>query len=788
MNSRLRKLLPVLVFLCFTSSLFAQTRTQIRGKVVNAQEQPIEFATIYLWDAKDDQKKGGAITDAGGEFQLSTGIQDFYVSIQFMGFQTQTFRDIELVNGKADLGTIVLQPEDVKLDEVVIATEKSRTEFKLDKRIFRVGSDLSSTGSSALEVLNNVPSVNVDIEGAISLRGSQGVQILINGKPSVLASEEGNALGSITADMIESVEVITNPSAKYEAEGTSGIINIVLKKNERKGLNGSLTLNTGLPHNHSFGLSLSKRTEKLNLFTQLGAGYRELPRFRENINRDLVNNTTLLSDGIEYRNENYYQVIVGADYYLNPLNVITLTGRFALELEDQPSFTNFSLLDASDTPINEWYREETTEAVNPKYRYELNYKRDFTDHEDHDLVFSALGDFFGKDQSSEFFTTATKGVSPNGDQQTRTNFQESVFTFKLDYTRPFLEKFTLETGSQYVIQDVGNDFAVSELIDGEWIQDPSQTNVFEFNQKVLGVYSTTAYEGSKWGLKLGLRVENTDLQTLLVNTNEENDRNYTNFFPTFHSSYKFNEFFSVQAGYSRRIFRPRLWDLNPFFNIRNNFSIRTGNPNLMPEFTDSYEVTSILLLKKASLNLGVFHRYTTDVVERISRFEEGVSIVQPLNIGTNRATGIEFNGKFTPTKKITLNGDFNFLFFNRQGEFNQRNFDFTASQWTTKLNLKVKLPADIDAEVTGHYQSRYQTVQGERADNLFADLGVRKKFMKGKAVLNFSVRDIFASRVREITTSQPEFFLYSRRQRGRFLTLSFSYSIGKGEAMQFAGK
>ena len=220
-----------------------------------------------------------------------------------------------------------------------------------------------------------------------------------------------------------------------------------------------------------------------------------------------------------------------------------------------------------------------------------------------------------------------------------------------------------------MIQDVSNDFEVSELIDGDWVTDPSQTNVFEFDQKVLGVYGTGAYEGTKWGLKLGLRLENTDLKTFLVNTNEENLQNYTNLFPSVHSSYKFSEFMSVQAGYSRRVSRPRLWDLNPFFNIRNNFSIRTGNPNLLPEFTDSYEINSIFLFGKASFNVGLFHRYTTDVVERVSFFEDGVSIVQPLNIGTNRATGLEFNGKYSPAKWLTFNGDFNFLYFTRLGMF-----------------------------------------------------------------------------------------------------------------------
>lgn len=782
----------ILFFIFFLSfvSLFAQNQqTLIQGRVLLGDTQePVAFATVTLEDTDLQQKVAGTTTGEDGKFTLKTSAKNFVVEISFIGYEPQKISEFEVVNGKVELGTIELGESNISLDEVVIAGEKSTTEFKLDKRVFNVGTDLSSTGASALDVLNNVPSVNVSIEGAISLRGSGGVQILINGKPSVLASEEGNALGTITADMIEKIEVITNPSAKYEAEGTSGIINIVLKKEERKGLNGSFSVNTGTPHNHSFGLSLNRRTEKFNLFSQFGVGYREMPNWTENINEDLVNNTSIISSGLEFRNEQFYNVILGTDYHINEYNVLTLSGSFTYEAEDQPSETIFEQLDESGSSIASWTRNETTTAQNPKYQYEFNYKRDFKDHEDHDLVFSALGRFFGKSQESEFGNEAIFGKTPVNDQQTRTSFQEANYTFKLDYTKPFTDKITMETGAQYVIQDVGNDFAVNDLIDGEWVNDPNQTNNFEYDQKVLGAYTTGAYEGNRWGLKLGLRVENTDLNTLLVTTNEANQLNYTNLFPSAHTSYKFSEFISIQAGYSRRIFRPRLWDLNPFFNPRNNFNIRTGNPDLLPEFTDSYEITSIYLLGKASLNFGVFYRYTTDVIERITLFEEGVNITKPLNIGTNRATGIEFNAKYSPAKWLTFNGDFNFLYFNREGTFDQTNFDFSANQWSTKLNTKFKLPAQFDLEVTGRYESREVTIQGVRSPNYFADMGLRKKIGKGKAIFSLSVRDIFASRIRETNTFQPTFYSYSFRQRGRFIVLGFSYGFGKGEAMEYGGR
>ena len=784
-------LLLLIAFSFNFSALIAQSpTTEITGKVLeSASQQPMEYATIQVLDAATQQLLTGTVTAPDGTFSLKTEATDFNVAIGFIGFVTTKITEFDRRNGKIDVGTVALSEDTETLDEVVVRGEKSQTEFKLDKRVFNVGQDLSSTGASALEVLNNVPSVNVSIEGQVRLRGSAGVQILINGKPSVLASNDGNALGTITADMIEKVEVITNPSAKYDAEGTSGIINIVIKKEEKRGLNGSVTLNTGVPNNHSLGLSINNRTEKFNLFSQLGVGHRTFPEQYETINRNLVNDTTVSSIGNSDKNETFFNVILGTDYHINAYNVLSLTGHFAYELETEYSDTDFSLLDATNTRSSQWNRNEVTEATNPKYQYELQYKKDFPDHEDHTLLFSALGSFFGKDQSSEYNNTPVAGEELfNEQQQTRTDFLQGEYTFKLDYTHPFTEAFTLETGAQYVITDVANDFAVSNWADNRWVEDPDLTNIFEYNQKVLGVYSTGAYEGNKFGVKLGLRVENTDLSTLLIDTEQSNRQKFTNLFPSAHTSYKVMDNLSLQAGYSRRISRPGLWDLNPFFNIRNNFSIRTGNPLLQPEYTNSYEVTGIFDQGPVSFSAAVYHRYTTDVVEEVSTFADNVSLTRPENIGTNRATGLELNSKYSPTDWWSLSGDFNYNYFQREGTFEATSFDFNADQWSGRLNNKFKLPADLDLEVTGNYQSRFQTFQRKQSGYFFADLGVRKKVMKGKTILHLSVRDVFASRIFESVTTQPTFNLYNFQQRGRFITVGISYGFGKGEAMEFSGQ
>lgn len=787
MKNRLSKIVFIILILLGNISLMAQQKNAhiILGEIKDGSTQTaISYATISIVNAATKQILSGTISNGEGVFSLKTTATDFYVEVSFMGFKTKTIKDFDVTKSRINLGTVILEEDSEQLAAVEVRAEVSKTQFKLDRKVFNVGKDIASTGVSALEVLNNVPSVNVNIEGEVSLRGSGGVQILIDGKPSVLADDSSNALGTITADMIESIEVITNPSAKYDAEGTAGLLNIILKKEEKRGLNGSISLNTGTPDNHSVGVSLNRRTEKFNLFTQLGGGYRSMPRDNENINLNKENNSKVESFGTNYRNESFFNFILGTDYHIDDYNVLTLSGNIAYEWEDQPSRTDYRSFD-NDVLDSEWYRVEETKAENPKWQYEFNYKKEFKNNKEHTLLFSALGRFFGKETDSEF---ENNGNTSQEDQETNTDFQQADYTFKLDYTNPITEHYTIEAGSQYVINDVGNDYEVRDYNGSEFVADPELTNNFEYNQKVLAVYGTGAFEGESWGLKLGLRVENTDLQTLLTNNNQKNNQKYTDLFPSVHTSYKVTDNFSVQAGYSKRIYRPRLWDLNPFFSIRDNFNIRAGNPNLLPEYTDSFELTGIYKIGKATMNSSVYHRYTTDVMESIAIFDGNVQTTTPFNIGTKNTTGVEVNGKYSPIKWLTFNGDFNWNYFSREGEYNAENFDFNGDSWSSRVTSKIGFPEDIDLEITGNYRSSYKTVQGETSGFAFADVGVRKKILKGKAVINLAVRDLFASRISETIIDNDTTYQYSFGQRGRFFTLGFSYGFGKGEAMTYSGK
>jgi outer membrane receptor protein involved in Fe transport len=774
-------LLPLLV-LAFSAS----AQRSLRGVVVeNGSARPVPYATVVALPPTGETPLAGTSTDEAGAFRLSAPADAARLSVSFIGYRDTT---LALRDGRLDADTIVLRSASRRLEEVAVTAERSVVEFQLDKRVFRVGQDLASAGMGALDVLNNVPSVNVDVEGQVSLRGNTGVQILINGKPSVLSDEGAAALGTLTADMIEAVEVITNPSAKYEAEGSSGIINIVLKKEEKKGFNGSISANTGLPANHSLGVSLNRRTENFNFFTQFGAGYRSLPDSNRSVNLNRVDSTLVLSGGTEFRNERFANITLGTDYHIDERNVLTLSGSFAYEDEDQPSETRIEVLD-NDGLVTRYLREETTTAGNPKYQYDLQYERRFRNDEDHVLQFSTQGNFFGKVQESAFTHRLLDGAFTDPDQRTATDFYQQDFLFKFDYVNPLSDAVTLETGAQYDLNDVGNAFSVSNRdSSGAFVVDSGLTNDFRWDQRVLGVYATGAWERDAWGVKGGLRVEYTDLNTLLATTGQANRQRYTNLFPSLHASYKISPRVSVQAGYSRRIYRPRLWDLNPFFNIRNNYNVRRGNPDLLPEFADSWELTGIVILDKASFNASAYHLRTTDVIERVSFFEGNVSVTAPVNVGTRNQTGFELNGKYTPTSWLSVNGDVNYGMFVRDGRYEGQDFDFRGRQWFARVTARFKLPAALEVEITGDYNSPFRTVQGMVSGFAFMDAGLRKKFWNGKLVTNVSVRDAFASRIRESAQVQPGFYRYDFSRRGRFLTLGVSYSFGKGEAMTYSGR
>ncbi|NOU60334.1 outer membrane beta-barrel family protein [Marinifilum caeruleilacunae] len=790
MNKKLLSLFGLLITLsCFQA--FAETNIRkivVSGKIIEkSSEVPIEYATIAIL-ANDGQLITGGISGKDGSFQLESPRKDFYIKVSFIGYQTIEIKDFNIKNNKLELHAIYLSSSHAQLGDVIVRAEKSQTVFKLDKRVFNVGQDLVSAGGSALDILNNVPSVDVSIEGTISLRGSSSVQMLINGKPSVMASSK--TLGTITADMIDRVEVVTNPSAKYDAEGTSGIINIILKKDNKKGLNGAVTANVGSPKNYSFGLGMNRRTEKLNLFTQIGIGDRRFlsENYSKTINYLSDTQPQTISKGDGEKNEQFYNFILGADYHISKYQSISVSGHYAYESEDEYSTTNYEYNELLGSGTDESIRKETTSASNPKWQYELNYTKEFADNKERKLSASATGSFFGKDKISLFTNTEGNGYLNLKDEKIDNDFSNAEYSFQADYVHPFSEHTILESGVKMDI-NLNKDEQIQYDQSGEdWLVNDNLSNKFEFDQNISALYSTYAYEGEKISFKLGLRAEHEYKKSKLENTQENNSSNDTRLFPIFHTSYKMNEGFSLQAGYSKRIRRPHMWDLNPFESFRDPLNISKGNPDLKPSLSDAFEITAIRQFKSGSINASVFYTHTKDVVDDIYFVNDNVRTTMPVNVGKSKNTGVEINSKLEPLQWLSLLAEANFTAYKRTGSYEEQDFDFSNESWSARMTAKFKLPYQIDAEYKFRYRSKAESLQGFYKAISYSDFGIRKKFMKGKAVINLSVKDVFDSRKRKFESKSSDFYTYSEHRRsGRLWVVGISFGFGKGETMEYSG-
>lgn len=781
-------------FLLFivSSSVYSQTKTyQINGTIADLENHaPLEFSTITLLQQSDSSYIDGAVTNESGHFIILGPIEGSMLRVSYFGYKDLFFSDFssaKIESNTAHLDTIFLGNENAILETVEVRGEQSETIFKLDKRVFNVGKDLSNSGGSAVDVLNNVPSIEVTLEGGIRLRGNSGVQVLINGKPSVLTSDENNALGTIPADMIESVEVITNPSAKYDAEGTTGVINIILKEETKQGFNGSVTLNIGYPNNHSLGFSGNYRSKKVNFFGQVGVGTRRFVSVDTTINSTTYTDytSTLSSYGTGEKNEDFINVRIGSDFYINDYNTMSLSGHYAYEFEKEYADLEYLLLNNSDVTSN-FSRNETTSANNPKYQYDFHYQKKFKHGKDQVLDFNAVGSFFGKDKTSLFSSELITGDNIGVNQNSINNMKNSNYTYKLDYTHPFNKKWGWEIGGKYEINSNENYSEVYSQNDNVWEFDSLLSGDYGYTLGVLASYTTLAYEGKKFGIKSGLRFEQTN--ALATESGSSIGQwNYYNFFPSIHSSYKASKTLSFQIGYSKRISRPNMFELSPYVRFRDNYNLQTGNAALQPEFSDVIELTAIKNWKKVSFNVAVFQNYTYDVIESIITVQDNLTITSPINVGTSNNKGLEINSKYNLFKWMSMMLDGNLTYYVRQGEYEGTSFDFSSYRWSTKGTFKFKLPADIEIQSSVRYQSSIKYAFTEELGYAYMDAGIRKKFFKGKLIANFSARDVFNSRINRTSVSRSDYTYYTRSQRGRYFVLGISYNFGKGDAMEYSG-
>ena len=780
-----------LAIFLFSYHLAAQTNTAtVKGRLIDsASSSPLAFATIQIFNSEKKLVNGGLVTESG-EFSIDLPFGEYYAVLEFSGYPPLFTRSFVLSaqKPKLDLGSLRLASRTTVLEGVVVQGEKSYMQFSLDKKIFNVGKDLANAGGTASDILTNVPSVSVDPEGNVKLRGSDNVRILIDGKPSGLVSiKGGSGLQQLPASLIERVEIITNPSARYEAEGNAGIINIVLKKDRQQGFNGSVEAITGYPTNLGLAANFNYRHKKINFFINYGIAYRDQPGigklYQEVYSPDTTfilrqnNNSTLKGLNNNIRG--------GLDYYFSEKSILTAAYLFrrsdatrTMDIVYEDYYNSFSKLNNIIT------RRQDEEEQEPNSEYSLNYKRTFGA-KDHELT-AAIKFIDNWESSEQLFTQhyfEANGTQDNAKsilQQSLNDEFEKQWLFQLDYIKPIGKEGKFESGLRSSFRDMTNDYVVNEKNNnGEFVPLPGLDNVFVYNENIHSAYGILGNKQNKISYQAGLRAEWTDVQTTLVRTKEINPRNYVNLFPSAHLTLDLLKENALQLSYSRRVRRPFYNDLSPFMTYSDSRNFFSGNPDLDPEFSNVGEISHIKYFEKGTISSGLYYRSTKGKIDRIRRVnEDGNSSTRPENLVSEKAWGAEFIGAYTPVSWWKLDMSVNLFHADIDGTNILSTYKASTFSWFARQTSRFSLPHTIEMQIRGNYEAPQKTAQGKRKSLYYFDFSTSKDVFKGKGTMTLNVMDVFNSRKARNISKGTIFFTESESQsRRRQINFTLSYRI-----------
>ncbi len=768
----MRKTLLILSILSCINLASQEKNISISGKVMDKKTNtPLEFATITFLSTTNTTLITGAITNDKGAYTVKTIPGNYTIKIEFIGLKFKALENMDLQNDQTI--EIVYMEEDAKLLETVeVRTEKTIIEHKLDKKVFFVGNDMITKGGTANDILNNVPSVSVNSGGAVALRGNTGVRILINGKPSVLTSNNG--LEQIPSESIEKIEVITNPSSQYASEGTAGIINIVLKKNKTTGFGSSVQLTGGIPANHGIGYNINYKNKKINLFSDLRYRYMDFftrgSSLRANYSGDTIN-SYLASTINRARNNKTFNIYFGGDYYFNDKNTVTLSYYHRNNLSQNTVDYTFNYLNNTSNLDRKVIASEDYKEPQRSNQVELNYIKTFNK-EGKKFTVNMQYDFWNDDEN-ELITEQEKlpVELPIRTLKSRDIESSKDFILKADHTIPIKTKSKIDMGLQTEIRNINSEY---EVFDNTVLVD-SLNNLLRYNEQIIGAYLQFGSQIKKLQYLLGLRVEDSK-----TGSNDRIDqfniqKKYINFFPTAHFTYKVAEAFDLQLSYSRRISRPQFWQLNPFGGIADRRNLRIGNPDLNPMYTDSYELGTLFKWKKVSINPGIYYQYSTNIFEdiRVSG-DNGFLVEQAINAGTESRMGGEINIIYSPLKWLTLSGEANYYTFAQKGIFN-----FSDNALTSRLNTRIKF-SSWNFQANFNYQGARKSGQVDAKEQYWLDLGIGKDIWKEKATITFRADNIFDSRISKGAVIGTDYTLdYYSKNVGPRIYATFTYRFNR---------
>ncbi|MCK5169234.1 MAG: TonB-dependent receptor [Bacteroidales bacterium] len=755
----------------------------LKGFVFDANaNQPLEYATISMTRKKDNQLVNGTITDQTGFFKIKNVDFGMYsIEITFIGYKTKLLHDVAIRpdNKNVDLGQITLEPAVEKIGEAVVVADRPTMTYKIDKKIINVSQQHTSASGTAVEILETIPSVTVDIEGNVSLRGSESFTVLIDNKPTVL--DPSDALSQIPASAIENIEVITNPSAKFDPDGTSGIINIITKKHKLQGFNGIANLNAGMHERYGGDFLINWRKERINIFVGADFNNRNRKGRRNSENRTIYNDTTsyILSDGDFERGRQSYSVRGGFDWTLNPRNSLNFEARLGDRSSIRYNFTDYKEYTNPVTTIDLYNSEDESERGGLYYNLSLGYTHNFLKkgHQLYTLFNYRMRDF-GEESLNKLFDESEILIS--GQRSLESGPSQSYRT-QVDYTLPLQENSKFEAGYSARIDN-------SEEL-AEMYQYNPATDVFDYmtefmhdvshESNIQAIYGIYSGQTGKFGYQGGLRGEYTYRNITLQETGESSVIDRFDIFPSIHFSYNTAKENQVMASYSRRIQRPRGWYLEPFLTWSDAYNVRIGNPDLEPEYIDSYELSYLYKFGKNTLSTDVYYRITNNKIERTrSVYEENVFLSSYENVGKDYSLGVELMLGIDILKwwHIDLMG--NIYDYKVEGELLGSDFSESSFNWNTRFNNTLRLGKTTRVQLNGMYNSPTITAQGERDGYFRTNLAVRQSFYKNKLAATLQVRDVFGTMRHSSTYEGVDFYSYSHYEPNTpFVTFTLSFKI-----------
>lgn len=808
--------LLLVLFLVSTHS-FAQSSNKdnditVSGILVDKDTKtPLEFATVSLINKLPGAIPQGGITDIDGKYSIKVKPGTYNIKWEYITFKTRVDKNVNL-NVDKDYGTIALEIDVAELDAAIVIAEKTTVDIRLDKKIYNIGKDLTVRGGSASDVLDNVPSVSVDVEGNVALRGNDNVTILIDGRPSALVGFNGaEALRQIPSDAIEKIEVITSPSARYDAEGTAGILNIILRKNKLLGFNGSLQLDTGW--NPQLGLAFNGniRTKKWNLFTNTGFRYRERPgnassqseffsdqaanRFvNEKRNFDRIGRNLFTSLGAEYFIDGSSSIVANVVYRLgndNDLN-INIIDRFDI---------NRNLNEATN-------RSEDEAEDDTRIQYSLDYKNDIDDN-GQKLQASLQYSTSIEDQRANILETETTTNTINDVEETDSTEDEQNVNVQIDYELPIGDNTQWEAGYRGNYRDISNSFFLAEAADltSPLIPDTGLNNTFEYEELVNAFYGQFGKEINKFSFLAGLRYELTNVTIRQETTNSSDEKNYGSLFPTLNLGYEIKDGENITLGYNRRVRRPRGRFLNPFPSRSSESNVFQGNVDLDPTFTNSVDLAYLKRWKKLTLSTSIYYNHSDNnwefIQEDTGQFtDNGDPVIRrsPINLSTQQRLGYELTLTYRPFKWWTVNTDFNIFNVTTDGIYRNTineedveiDFDFNNTTYFARLNQKFSIPGGIDLQTRLNYRGASANAQGTNDGVFTMNLAASKDVFGERGTISINVSDLFNSRKRQNTRlgqpiidpvtmeEVPSFTTASEFQwRERQINLSFVYRFNQ---------